>query len=274
MFDRLVGRRPLHMINHHHIHKSLCGLQLQPQLLLHHSENVRGRVRVVSRRSTRSHTSGLRLRSIRRPLQDKVVPRRTESCLIDDRPLKRVVQNKADEFRDGRIHNSHSCRPTTIARIAIGIGVVHGKLRSAFCHGDGIHGKLNFLAMESKLKTIGQQLLNHHPHLLQAGLTLDVGLGGQVILICVKPRWSLRDLARVNFIGELDQVGERGVGRDKLAAPGGMDCELARRWEATNPQGGAGSVVFQDRVVFPGEGGADLIHRRQVSQGTPRVQLG
>jgi hypothetical protein len=77
--------------------------------------------------------------------------------------------------------------------------------------------------MESKLQTIGQQLLNHHPHLLQAGLALHVGLGGQVILIRVKPSGSLRDLARVNFIGELDQVGERRVGCDELAAARGMD---------------------------------------------------
>jgi hypothetical protein len=46
--DCLIRRRLLHMIDHHHIHKSLCRLQLQPQLPLHRSEDVRGRVRVVS----------------------------------------------------------------------------------------------------------------------------------------------------------------------------------------------------------------------------------
>ncbi len=66
--DCLIRRRLLHMIDHHHTHKSLCRLQLQPQLLLHRSEDVRGSVRVVSRRSTRGHTSGLRFRSIRPPI--------------------------------------------------------------------------------------------------------------------------------------------------------------------------------------------------------------
>src|SRR6202046_5798650 len=80
--------------------------------------------------------------------------------------------------------------------------------------------------MKLKLKTIGQQLLHHHPHLLQAWLTLDVGLGLHIILIGVQPGWSFRDLPGRDFIRELDEVGERHIVGDELAAAGWMDGKV------------------------------------------------
>src|SRR6202012_5196651 len=72
----------------------------------------------------------------------------------------------------------------------------------------------------------GQQLLHHRPHLLQAWLTLNVGLGLHVILIGVQPGWPFRDLPGRNFIRELDEVGERYIVGDELAAAGGGDGKV------------------------------------------------
>jgi hypothetical protein len=67
--------------------------------------------------------------------------------------------------------------------------------------------------MERELEAIRQQLLEHHPPLIAARLTLSVGFRKDVVLVLPEPCRSARDLVRMKPIRERDEIAQRCIDR-------------------------------------------------------------
>ena len=138
-----------------------------------------------------------------------------EPGAVDDGPIKHDLLHHLAELTQGRIPCRQDDSVGHAIELEAGVGACarggREVLRAGLVDGEHIGCKVASLAMELERKAIGEQIADHREPLRGAGVVVSGMSPNQVELVGSHPGGSVDNLAWMNAVREIDQIGKGDV---------------------------------------------------------------